>query len=56
MTKERVTLPGEIGRWTSAVSANALNGIAAAPFVIPSEAEGSAVQRTSLGNVFQPTI
>jgi hypothetical protein len=40
----------EIGRWTSAVSAAALNGTAAVPFVIPSEAEGSAV-RTSLGNV-----
>jgi hypothetical protein len=31
-----------------------LNGTAALPFVIPSEAEGSAVQRTSLGNVFRP--
>jgi hypothetical protein len=27
------------------------NGSAALPFVIPSEAEGSAVQRVSLGNV-----
>jgi hypothetical protein len=31
---------------------NPLNGSAALPFVIPSEAEGSAVQRTSPGNVF----
>jgi len=30
----------------------ALVGSAAVPFVIPSEAEGSAVQRTRLGNVF----
>jgi hypothetical protein len=28
------------------------SGSTAVPFVIPSEAEGSAVQRTSLGNVF----
>jgi hypothetical protein len=26
------------------------------PFVIPSEAEGSAVQRTSRGNVFRQTV
>ena len=34
-------------------SANALNGIAALPFVIPSAAEGSAVPRTIPGNVFR---
>jgi hypothetical protein len=32
--------------------AAALNGTAAFPFVIPSVAEGSAVQRTSPGNPF----
>jgi hypothetical protein len=31
-------------------SATTLIGSASAPFVIPSEAEGSAVQRTSPGN------
>jgi hypothetical protein len=33
--------------------ATALQGSAALPFVIPSAAEGSAVPRTSLGNVFR---
>jgi hypothetical protein len=36
-------------------SATALPRSAALPFVIPSGAEGSAVQRTFLGNVFQPS-
>jgi hypothetical protein len=34
-------------------SATALYGSATLPFVIPSEAEGSAVQRASRGNVFR---
>jgi hypothetical protein len=34
-------------------SATALYGSAALPFVIPSAAEGSAVPRTFLGNVFR---
>jgi hypothetical protein len=34
------------------ISATGLNGSAALPFVIPSEAEGSAVQPTTRGNVF----
>ena len=33
--------------------ATAFDGSAALPFVIPSEAEGPAVQRTFLGNVFR---
>jgi hypothetical protein len=37
-------------------SATALHGSAAFPFVIPSEAEGSAVPRTSLGNVFRQAV
>jgi hypothetical protein len=36
-----------------ASSATGLHGSAALPFVIPSEVEGSAVQRTSHGNVFR---
>jgi hypothetical protein len=43
MTKRRATLPGKFGRWTYTVSAAVLNGAAALPFVIPSEAEGSGV-------------
>ena len=37
------------------ISATILNGSAALPFVIPSEAEGSAVQPTTRGNVFRPS-
>src|ERR1700722_12608781 len=37
-------------------SATGLDGTAAVPFVIPSEAEGSAVQKTYRGNVFQPRL
>jgi predicted permease len=40
----------ESGCWTDAGKAAALNGSATLPFVIPSEAEGSAVLRTRLGN------
>jgi hypothetical protein len=36
--------------------ATAVHGSATVPFVIPSAAEGSAVQRTSLGNVFEPSV
>jgi hypothetical protein len=36
--------------------ATAFHGSVALPFVIPSEAEGSAVPRTSLGNVFRPSV
>jgi hypothetical protein len=42
----------ESGRWIKASrQQTASNGTAAVSFVIPSEAEGSAVQRTSPGNV-----
>jgi hypothetical protein len=34
--------------------AAAFNGTTVVPFVVPSEAEGSAVPRTLLGNVFRP--
>jgi hypothetical protein len=36
--------------------ATALHGSVALPFVIPSEAEGSAVPRTTLGNVFRQSV
>ncbi len=36
------------------LSSNRYHGSVALSFVIPSEAEGSAVPRTSLGNVFRP--
>jgi hypothetical protein len=36
--------------------ATALYGSIALPFVIPSEAEGSAVPRTRPGNVFRPSV
>ena len=35
--------------------ASTLYGTATLPFVIPTEAEGSAVQRTFRGNVFRPS-
>jgi hypothetical protein len=40
------------GTCCSSSSASDLNGSPTLPFVIPTEAEGSAVQRTSRGNVF----
>jgi len=44
----------EIGRWKAPSQQQLLMETASLPFVIPSEAEGSAVQRTSLGNVLIP--
>src|ERR1700722_13316956 len=70
MTKERAALPWKViaGQRTlfigdekcrplsSCSQAAALVGSATLRFVIPSEAEGSAVQRARLGNVFRQTL
>jgi hypothetical protein len=54
MTKVKADISRESGCWTEGVcAAIAFNGNAGVSFVIPSEAEGSAVFRTSLGNVFE---
>jgi hypothetical protein len=49
--RESTVHPGQQGT-VHAGQKGAVYGSAALPFVIPSEAEGSAVQRTSRGNVF----
>jgi hypothetical protein len=60
MTKGKAVLPlgavacERLPIGLSYLLAAAFNESTAFPFVIPSAAEGSAVQRTSLGNVFHP--
>jgi hypothetical protein len=44
------------GTCCSPSAASKLNGSAFLPFVIPTEVEGSAVQRTSRGNVFRQGV
>jgi hypothetical protein len=57
MTKERVTFVGKwfLNRKSLGLAAN-LYETNALSFVIPSEAEGSAVSRTSPGNVFRQSV